>query len=81
MDNITISNFIHTKRRRGNIYIQYVIYKKLKLEREGNIMTEVLVNEVIMNIIDYYKIGSNQVRITRYYPQITRSCRKYLIEI
>ena len=36
---------------------------------------------VIMNIIEYHKIGSNKVRITRYYPPITHSCLKYLIEL
>ena len=54
---------------------------KQKMEREGKLRTEVLVSELDMNIIHDYNIGSNQVRITRFYPPITRSHRKYLIEL
>ena len=54
---------------------------KQKMEREGKLRTEVLVSELDMNIINEYKIGSNQVRITRFYPPITRARRKYLIEL
>ena len=54
---------------------------KLKLEKEGKLRTEVLVSEGDMNLINEYKIGTNQVRITRFYPPITRARRKYLIEL
>ena len=54
---------------------------KIKLEREGKLSTEVLVSEEDMSIINDNNIGINQFRITRYYPQITYSHSKYLIEI
>ena len=51
------------------------------MEREGKLRTEVLVSELDMDIINEYKIGTNQVRITRFYPPITRARKKYLIEL
>ena len=51
------------------------------MEREGKLRTEVMVSELDMNIINDNKIGTNQVRITRFYPPITESRRKYLIEL
>ena len=45
--------------------------KKQKMEREGKLSTYVMVSEEDMNLINDYQIGSNQVRITRYYPPIT----------
>ena len=39
--------------------------KKLKLEREGKLMTQVMVSEEDMNIINDHNIGSNQFMITR----------------
>ena len=41
------------------------------MESEGKLSTEVMVSEEDMNLINDYQIGSNQVRITRYYPPIT----------
>ena len=54
---------------------------KQKMEREGKLRTEVMVSELDMNIINEYKIGTNQVRITRFYPPITQARQKYLIEL
>ena len=54
---------------------------KQKMEREGKLRTELLVGELDINIINEYKIGSNQVRITHFYPSITRSRRNYLIQL
>ena len=54
---------------------------KQKMEIESKLRTEVMVSEEGMNIINDYQIDSNQVRMTRYYPLITRLRRKYLIEI
>ena len=51
------------------------------MEREGKLRSEVMVSEEDMNLINEYQIGTNQVRITRYYPPITRAHRKYLIEL
>ena len=54
---------------------------KKKMDREGKLKTEVLVSEDMMELINDYKICTNQVRITSYYPPITCLRGKYLIEI
>ena len=46
---------------------------KIKLEQEGELRTELLVNESIMEIVDDYKQDKNQAMITRYYPPVTCS--------
>ena len=53
-----------------NSYTLYHI-NKFKLEEECKLRTEVLVSEGDTNLIREYKIGTNQVRITRFYPPIT----------
>ena len=68
-------------RVKGDNMYQLTHINKIKLEQEGKLRTEVLVNESILEIVDGFKIDKNQETITRYYPPVTRSRSNNLIEV